>query len=457
MFLSSSLPLGIESLRDQLDGVVVLPGEDGWDAARMAWNVAVDQRPAMVVIPRSAADIRVTVDHAREHGLRIAMQGTGHNAAPMGDLAGTVLVKTHEMRGVEIDAETQVARAEAGALWIDVTAPASELGLAALSGSSPDVGVVGYTLGGGLSIGLGRRYGLAAERVLAIELVTADGELVRATRSEHADLFWALRGGGGSFGAVTAIEFELIALPTVYAGMLLWPVERVREVLHAWREWTATAPDSITTSARVLHLPDMPELPDFLRGRSVVVIDGGCAESEDRAAEILAPLRALSPEIDTFMPVPPVALSHIHMDPEDPMPSASGSGMLDELSASALDELIDFALTPGSPLMMHELRHLGGALARPGTGALGAFTGAYLAFAGGLAIPPLAAALEAALEGYRDLLARHGSGREYSNFAERATDPARFFGDERVARLRAVKTAVDPHDLFRGNHEIRPA
>ena len=456
MISRSSSP-SVEALRDRIDGVVVLPGDDGWDAARMAWNVSVDQQPAMVVIPRSAQDVRATVDHAREQGLRIAMQGTGHNAAPMGDLAGTVLVKTHQMRDVQIDPVHQVARAEAGALWIDVTAPASEHGLAALAGSSPDVGVVGYTLGGGLSLGLGRRYGLAAERVVAIELVTADGELVRATRTQHADLFWALRGGGGSFGAVTAIEFELFALPTVYAGMLLWPVERASEVIHAWREWTATAPDSVTTSIRVLHLPDMPELPEFLRGRSIVVVDGADAEDEARAAEALALLRALEPEMDTFMAVPPVTLSYIHMDPEDPMPAASESALLDALPASLVDEWVVLATTPGSPVMMHELRHLGGALARPGLGALGAFPGGYLAFCGGLALPELGEPMAAHFARFREILAPHGSGRQYLNFAETKQDPASFFGAETHARLRLVKAAVDPQDVFRGNHHIAPA
>ena len=175
----------VAALRSRLDGSVVLPGEDAWDEARQAWNLAVDQRPALVALPRSAADVQALVDFARTAGLRVAMQGTGHNAAPMGPLDGTMLVKTSEMRGVTIDAGRCVARAEAGALWIDVTAPASELGLAPLAGSSPDVGVVGYTLGGGLSW-LGRRYGLASNRLLAVELVTADGELVRASRQRAA-------------------------------------------------------------------------------------------------------------------------------------------------------------------------------------------------------------------------------------------------------------------------------
>src|SRR5215217_2678954 len=250
MLSTHPLESDVAALRSRIDGSVVLPGEADWDAARQAWNLAVDQRPSLVALPESAADVQALVDFARTHGLRIAMQGTGHNAAPMGPLDGTMLVKTSEMRGVTIDAANCTARAEAGALWIDVTEPASELGLAPLAGSSPDVGVVGYTLGGGLSW-LGRRYGLACNRLLAVELVTADGELVRCSRRERPELFWALRGGGGSFGAVVAVEFELIPMRTVHAGMLLFPWERAREVLHAWREWTTAVPDTVTTSARI--------------------------------------------------------------------------------------------------------------------------------------------------------------------------------------------------------------
>ncbi len=244
MLSTHPLESDVAVLRSRVGGTVVLPGDEGWDAARQAWNLAVDQRPAVVALPRSASDVQALVDFARTHGLRIAMQGTGHNASPMGPLEDTMLVKTSEMRGVEIDAAHCVARVEAGALWIDVTAPASELGLAPLAGSSPDVGVVGYTLGGGLSW-LGRRYGLASNRLLAAELVTADGQLIRASRHENAEVFWALRGGGGNFGAVVAIEFELIPLREVYAGMLLFDAARSREVLQAWREWTTTVPDTV--------------------------------------------------------------------------------------------------------------------------------------------------------------------------------------------------------------------
>ncbi len=444
-------------MRSQLIGTIVVPGEDGWDQARQAWNLAADQQPALVALPRCSADVQVLVDHARRTGLRVAMQGTGHNAGPLvGALERTMLVRTTEMREVHIDAEARIARVEAGVLWAEVTRPASELGLAPLAGSSPDVGVVGYTLGGGLSW-LARRYGLASERLLAVEVVTADGRLVRCDRRIESDLFWALQGGGGSFGAVTAIEFELVPLPEVYAGMLLWPADRAADVVHAWRAFTADAPDTITTSIRILHLPPMPELPDFLRGRSIVVVDGACTADEAAARELLAPLRALEPEMDTWAMIPPAGLSYIHMDPEEPVPGLSATAMLDRLPAEAVDAFVDLG-KPGTPLLMVELRHLGGAVGRQGAGALGRLDGEYLMFAGGVPFDPsIVPALEAHLALAAAAMEEYGSGKGYLNFCERPTDPATFYGTEAYARLRRVKADVDPQDLFQGNHQIAPA
>src|SRR4051812_28169839 len=458
MLSISPLSSEVAPLRDALTGSVVLPGEDGWDAARQAWNLAVDQRPALVALPESAADVQAIVDFARTRGLRVAMQGTGHNAAPLGPLEDTVLVKTSAMRGVEIDERDCVARVEAGAQWLDVTGPASEVGLAPLAGSAPDVGIVGYTLGGGLSW-LGRKYGLAANRLLAADVVTADGRLVRTSRQENSDLFWALRGGGGNFGAVVAIEFELIPMRTVYAGMLMWPAERAREVMQAWREWTGSVPESVTTSCRLMNLPPMPELPEFLRGRSIVIVDGAVCEDAARAEALLAPLRALAPEMDTFADMPPVGLSYIHMDPEEPMPGMSDSAILDGLSPEVVDAIVD-AAGPGSrsPILMVELRHIGGALGRYAGGALSRVDGEYQYFAAGVPVDPaVVAALEAHFALVGAAIAPHKQGREYLNFTERATDPVAFYGEERYARLRRIKADVDPLEIFRGNHEILAA
>src|SRR5215469_14411206 len=216
MSASATFTRPVGHLSASLDGKVVLPGDSRFDGARRAWNLAVDHQPAAVIFPESATAVAAAVGYAAKRGLRVAAQGTGHNAGPLGSLADTVLLRTDRMRGIQIDPVAGIARAEAGAVWLDVVQAAAQYGLAALAGSSPDVGVTGYTLGGGLSF-LGRKHGLAASNVTAAELVTADGRLVRADAEHDPDLFWALRGGGGSFGVVTAIEFELFPITRAYA------------------------------------------------------------------------------------------------------------------------------------------------------------------------------------------------------------------------------------------------
>jgi FAD/FMN-containing dehydrogenase len=224
----------LEALRAAIAGQVSVPGEVSYDQARQAWNLAVDERPYVVVVAESASDVVQAVRYAREHGMRIAPQGTGHGAAPLEALDSAMLLRTTPMRGVDIDPATRAARAEAGAVWQDVIVPAAEHGLAGLAGSSPNVGVTGYTLGGGLGW-LARRYGLAANSVTAAELVTPSGDLVRADAGHEPDLLWAVRGGGG-VGVVTALEMQLYPVPELYAGDLFFPIQRTAEVLHAWRE-----------------------------------------------------------------------------------------------------------------------------------------------------------------------------------------------------------------------------
>src|SRR6516165_6565847 len=226
---------------------LVKPGEERWDSARAAWNLAIDQRPAVVAHPRDAGEVAAVVNFARENGLRVAVQAEGHGAgalAPVGE--DTLLLKTGRLTGADIDAENRRARVSAAAKWRDVGALASPQGLAGLSGSSAAVGVVGYTLGGGQGW-LARKHGLACNSVLAAEVVTADGELVRADRDHEPDLFWALRGGGGNFGAVTALEIELYSVAELYAGLLAWPWERTADVLHAWHELLPSLPDELST------------------------------------------------------------------------------------------------------------------------------------------------------------------------------------------------------------------
>src|SRR5580704_10542366 len=227
----------VETLRTAVAGDVFIPGEVGYDEARQAWNLTIDERPAVVVMAESAADVVQAVRFARFRGMRIAPQGTGHGSEPLEPLQGAMLLRTVRMCGVRINPAARIARAEAGALWQDVTVPAGQHGLAALAGSSPDVGVTGYTLGGGMGW-LARCHGLAANSVTAAEVVIPDGHLVRADADHEPDLFWAVRGGGGSVGVVSSLEMTLYPVRELYAGAMFFPIQRSAEVLHAWREWT---------------------------------------------------------------------------------------------------------------------------------------------------------------------------------------------------------------------------
>lgn len=446
------------SLRDlggQLSGDVVLPGDDGWDAARQAWNLAVVQRPVAVVYPESAADVASTVEFAARHRLRIAFNAGGHNAGPIDWSADTLLLKTERMRGIEIDPARRLARVEAGALANPLAKAAGGHGLAYLAGTSPDVGVVGYTLGGGLSW-MARAHGLACNSVVAAEAVTADGRLVRADRDNEPDLFWALRGGSGNMAAVTAIELALFPVSGIYAGALFWPIERAPGVLKAWRKWIDSVPDACESIGRMLQLPDAPFLPDHLRGRSFVLVETAILGSEDDAAALVRPLRDLGPEIDTIAMMPPSDLALVNMDPESPLPYAGEGALLNDFAEDAIDRVVEAFV--GSPLLHVELRHLGGAVAvrSPEHGVLDSIDQPFVAFTFGLAPDPASlAAVERGVSLVLGALGPWDSGRRYLNFAESRVDPRSIFPEDTYDRLLRVKAAYDPTDMFRANHAIR--
>ena len=450
----------IADVRKRLAGSLVLPGDPGWDDARQAWNLAVDQRPELVVLPTTAEDVVETVAFARAHALRVAVQGTGHGAAARGDLSVTVLVNMRELRGAELDPVARVARVAAGALWEDVVPLAAEHGLAALHGSSRDVGVVGYTLGGGVGW-LARRYGLAANSVVAVELVTPDGRALRADADQNADLFWAIRGGGGNFGVVTSLEFRLYPVGSLEAGWLVWPWERSQEVLEAWAAWAESMPDDVTSVGRILQLPPIPEIPEALRGRQLVVVEAAILGDSREAAALLRPLRDLEPEMDTFTTIKASELSALHQDPYGPTPGIGEGGLMESFPPSAVAALAHVAGPgSGSPLLSVEVRHLGGALDRipSGAGALTHLDGRFLFYAVGV---PVTAELGDAVARHaaatKEALAPWGHGREYLNFAESPIDTHTAFDADVHRRLCLIRAQVDPDGLIRANHPIPAA
>jgi FAD/FMN-containing dehydrogenase len=448
-----------QALRASIAGDVFVPGEHGYDHARQAWNLFADQQPAAVVFAESAADVARAVKFAAAQGMRIAPQGTGHGSPSLEPLEDAILLKTARMRRVEIDPATRTARAEAGAQWQDVTVPAGEHGLAALAGTSPDVGVTGYTLGGGLGW-LARRYGLAANSVTAAEIVTPDGHLVRADTGHEPDLFWAVRGGGGSVGVVTALEMTLYPVRQLYAGALFFPIQRSAQVLHAWQAWTGTMPDEVTSLGRILRLPSLPEVPELLRGRAFALVEAAYLGDAHTGAALIQPLRQLGPELDTFATIPAAALAQLHMDPAQPVPFQGDGALLADAPADAIDALV--ALTgpdADTSLASIEIRHLGGALARPArdAGAQPQIDAKYVMFTGGFTPTPEAGdTVRAQAQAVKDALAAWHAPYDYYNFAETPADADAVLAPASYRRLQKIKATYDPGQTIISAHPVWP-
>ena len=254
-------------------------------------------------------------------------------------------------------------------LGMELGQAAQPHGLCSMPGSSPDVGVIGYTLGGGLSW-LSRKHGFACNSVRAIELVTADGEPRTVDADNEPDLFWALRGGGGGYAIVTALQLELLPIAELYAGALLFPAAVGADAVRAYRDWAAAAPDEVTSVVRFVTPPPIPDVPEPLRGTPLLTIDGACIGTQAEGEAAFAPLREIGETImDTFEWMPTAGLSRIHMDPENPVPGLGEGGLVGELSDEAIDAFVGLAgPDSGSPLLLSELRQLGGAMGRPAEG-----------------------------------------------------------------------------------------
>lgn len=435
---------------------VLARDSDGYEENRGAFNALLSQEPAAIATPRDAADVIAAIEYAKAEGLRVGAQRTGHVAQPLGDLSDTLLLRTAAMSSVSIDADRHLARVGSGALWGDVVPRASELGLAACHGSSPTVGVVGYSLGGGVGW-YGRKHGLQGNRVTAIELVDANGTERRVDGDHEPELFWALRGAAGDLGVVTAMEFELLPIPEVFAGAAFFPVERFGEVMHAWHRWTATAPDEITSVARIMSFPPLPEIPEPLRGNAFAIVEAVALLGEAEATEALAPLRDLGPAMDTFASQPPAGIADLHMDPPQPVPYTGASMLLGELPDEAIEALVA-AVGPDSDshLLSVEVRHNGGAMGRtaPEHGAIDRLPGEFMLFGVGMVPEPAAMApTRGWLATMTEAMSPWDAGR-YLNFSDEDEDIAVAYPPETVERLRAAKANYDPENLFHASHPV---
>ena len=442
-----------ERLARQVTGAVLDGSDPAAAATASGFNTAVTHRPALVVAAESAADVAAAVRYAAEVGSAVAVQATGHGAAQPVD--GAVLVTTARMQGVRVDPVARVARVEAGVRWRSVIDAAVPHGLAPLSGSSSGVGVVGYTLGGGMGH-LARRHGFAADHVHAVELVGADGEVRRVTAEGDPELFWAVRGGQGRFGIATALEFGLVPVPEFFGGAMVFGPAAVEGVLRAFAAWAPTMPEEVTTSVALLRLPPVDDVPPPLRGVVSLALRFGFAGPAARGEELLSPMRRVAaPLLDSVGPMSFAAVDGIHMDPTEPMPAVMRGGLLHSLPGELVNALLAVAGPDVEiPLAMVELRLMGGALGRPAEvpNAVAGREGAFSLSVVAPAPPPLLETAHAVTAGVLDALQPWSPGTTLVNFAGHGGDEAlgRAWHREVLERLRRVKATVDPRNLFGG-------
>ncbi|PVZ08173.1 FAD-binding oxidoreductase [Actinomycetospora cinnamomea] len=449
----------VGDLADRVAGAVLRPGEEGYEDELAGFDLAVGQRPAIVVGATGPADVIAAVRYARDAGLAVGAQATGHGITVPADDA--LLITTRRADAVRVDPADRTAWLEAGALWSRLLHEAAPFGLAPLAGSAPAVGAVSYTLGGGLGV-LGRRWGFSADHVRRLDIVTADGRPRVVTDDEHPDLFWALRGGGGNFGVVTGMQVELVELAELYGGGLFFPGEAAAEVLSALLAVGRDAPDELSLSAALMLFPDLATVPSAVRGRWCCQVRVSSTGTSERCEQVIAPLRrAATPLLDTVRTMPVTDVGTIHNDPTTPRATNTRSLVLH----SADDDAVATVLRHAGPDASFgvELRQLGGALAREPAvpNAVGHRHGAVTVYTTAYPHPAGSRASDGAAEqALLDDLAPWSDGGALVNFLAgphvTPADVRAAYEPELWTRLAEIKTRWDPGNVFRINHNIPP-
>lgn len=436
----------IDQLRSTVTGAVLTAGDPGYDQSTSPRNATARQRPGVVVAAERAEDVAAAVAHARATGLRVAVQATGHGAAGMLDDT-TMLIDTRRLAGIEIDVERRVARTGTGAVWGEITAAAQSHGLIGLAGTSPTVGVAGYTFNGGWGW-LTREHGMASARLRAVDYVDAEG----APRRAEDDVLWAFRGGGG-IGVATAVEFELLPLRPLWAGFLLWPAERMPEVLAAWCDALAGLSPTVTSAVTLFKAaPPVPTIPASVRGRPAAYF-GLCATDVEAGRALSATLARRVPEplADTVDVIGGTDLAAIHLDPPSAVPALGDGRFLDHLDASRAQALLEAAeIGPRGPLNAIELRHV--AEADSGVAVDGALTrtpAPFMLHAVGTAVDsPTRTATEAQLDAVRDAAAPVDAGLGPHAFRDGQTDAPEALAPDVLTRLAGLQAKHDPEAIF---------
>ncbi|MEJ3404203.1 FAD-binding oxidoreductase [Rathayibacter sp. YIM 133350] len=443
----------LDALRAELSGDLVLPGDEQYETARLPWNLSVDQRPAAIAVPADVDDVERIVRAAAAAGLGVSTQPNGHGAN--GSLEGVILVRPKRFDEITIDVETASARVGAGVNWGPALSQLDGTGLIALSGSNPEVNVVGLSLGGGHSM-FSRAYGLAADSVTAVELVDGTGAVRRVTEDSDAELLWALRGGGGLFGVVTAIEFRLHPGDALFGGSLFYPLEAAVDVFLAVSDLAAEHPE-LGIDVGVARFPDLPVLPEPLRGRSVTsvaIVALGDAASAEPVAQALRGIA--TPIIDGLTSFTIGGLAAVANEPVDPMPTVDWGGTIDGFDRESAKAFVDAFLAGAEKgLSRAGVRILGGAIGRQSDALLGAISAPALIGAGVLIFDPAQVpAAQAALQPLRDVADRYPAQGMVPTFLGAGAGLADAFPPATIAKLAAIKQRVDPQGVIRSNRPL---
>ncbi len=448
----------VEKFKASLRGELLRPGEAGYDEARNVWNAMIDKRPELIARCAGVADVLSCVNFAAANNLLIAVRGGGHNVAGNAVCDGGLTINLTRMKSLRVDLARRTARAEPGLTWREFDRETQAFGLATTGGQISATGIAGLTLGGGWGY-LARRYGLACDNLLSVDLVTADGRLLTASVAENADLFWGLRGGGGNFGVVTSFEYQLHPVGPVLAGMLAYPFQKAKEVLELFRELTSSAPDELASGIVLGTLPD---------GTPVAVIvlcyNGPLAEGE----RLLKRLRTFGPPLmDQVGPIPYTAAQQL-LDALYPsgLQNYWKSSFLKEISDEAIDIIVAYCAKRPSPMCHGLIEHqLGGAVRRADREAT-AFAHRDVEYSfmalGVCADPAEGSKCASWAREFWEAMQPCSTGGVYVNYLGREADegPERIkaaYGSEKYARLVALKNRYDPTNLFRLNQNIKPS
>jgi FAD/FMN-containing dehydrogenase len=449
--------LPLHALAERVSGRLHTPDDEDWGATIVPWRVNIAQRPLAVLDAHDAHDVVAAVKWAVLHEVPVTTQTTGHGATAVDGVSpadGALVVRCTGLTDIEVDLERRTAWVGAGVRAGQLLAALEGTGHTFLCGSNPSPSVVGMTVTGGLSW-FGRAFGAGADSIRTVELVDGLGRL-RRIGPDDAERFWAVRGAGGDFGVITRMEIALHPAPEVYGGRLVWPVEQLPEVLAAFRTVTATAPRELTVWLQVQHFPDVPFLPEEIRGQSFAAVAFTFLGAEATAQARMAPLAAVPGRLlSTAGPLPISELGDVAAEPVDPTPALEYAQLLHSLDDATVAGLVEQVGTRGgTPITITQVRHLGGALREGGTSAFGTIEEEYLLQGIGVpAVPELVPAIEGAFAGLDSAAATVGSGRAPLAFLAE-TPTVRWWGAETRARLVAAKQDLDPLGIVRSNRPV---